>query len=187
MPTSMELAVVKRSARCGKHNSGLADEHRQPARGGAGYRRGVGGRHAQRVAEVVEGSAPRDQRFLERGECLGQIDGNGSSSSRTRGTEAAPVATRAGRHGAARSANQAGGAAAHFARIEQRAQALCTTGCRGAVPAEPALCSQVGQARRVAIDLRDAHGARARPSLKPRSAWWQLAQALASRATGDCR
>jgi len=59
-----------------------------------------------------------------------------------------------------------------------------STGCRRRAPAEPAPLAQVGERRRVAFQFLHPR-ARGRPSVQPRSGWWQVTQAM--RFDGDRR
>ena len=164
-----------------------AQEQRQPAL----RRRRVGGRGGavaarHRVAEVVEGRARRDQRFLVRGQRLGGVDRDALVVVARRLAEGLAVGlAQVGL--AAQRVRQLRQAAAHLARIEQRAQALRPQVVVGAVPAEPALLAHVGQPRRVADARLQALGARQAVAEAARRLVAAGAGQRCRRATAACR
>ena len=114
----------------------------------------------QRIAELVERRAPAHQRLLERGERLADVREHRLVAGGRRRAEHLLVAAgelRVGAHQRRRLRR----APAHLARVEDRPDALRPQAVVGAVPAEPAPVAHVEQARRVAVDLGEAEGARA--------------------------
>ncbi len=170
-PGVVELAVREGRAGVAGAAVAFADEDAQAALRRlriARHRARVAAR--ERVAEIVERRASRDERFLKGGERLAE---RGDDLRFARGHGAERFLETAGKRGvAAHHGSRLRHAAAHLARLEDRADALCPERVARAVPAEPAAVAHVHHARRVALDLGEAERARARvlPAAKRRVA-----------------
>ena len=147
-----ELAVGKGRAEMAEEAVAPADEQAQAAHGGGGIA-GLAGRIVARqgVAEIVERRAVGDPGFQERRQCLAEIDEHPCIVRTGCCAERAPVAAGELPVGADQQ-RRAAGADAHFTPVEQGAQILRPQRVLRAVPAEPAIETQVEQAGRVAVD-----------------------------------
>lgn len=156
----VELAVRERRAEVADVAAAAADEKARAAlRRRRITRRGPRVARRERVPEIVEGRAAGDERLQKSRERLADADKDRFVVCRRRRTERSLPATDVVRV-VSDERRRARGTRAHFARIEDRADALRPERVAGAVPAEPALVAHVEEARGVALDLEPAEGAR---------------------------